>query len=176
MKIVKWLAGIIIGLAVLLLVAALALPDQYAVTRSIVINAPAEKIYPLIATPTEWKKWSVWNQRDPAMQMSFSGPPSGNGAAWEWQSKTQGNGGMKFNDAVPSSKIAYELHFEGMGKPSTGAFTLEPQAGGTRVSWSMLGNSDGKLAMRLFSPFMDKIIGGDFDSGLTNLKKLAEQS
>ncbi|MFZ6645584.1 SRPBCC family protein [Undibacterium sp. TJN25] len=176
MKIMKWLAGIVIALAVVLLITALALPDEYTVTRSVVINAPADKIYPLIAAPAEWKKWSVWNQRDPAMQMSFSGPPSGTGAAWEWQSKTQGNGGMKFTDATPPGKLAYELHFEGMGKPSSGAFTLEPQAGGTRVSWAMHGNSDGKLTMRLFGPFMDKIIGGDFDSGLKNLKKLVEQS
>lgn len=176
MKILKWLLGIIVALIVLVCAVALMLPNEYTVTRSIVINAPPEKIYPLIAAPAEWKKWSVWNQRDPAMQMSFSGPASGTGAAWDWQSKTEGSGGMKFTQAAPNQYIDYELHFEGMGKPSSGALRLEPQADGTKLTWSMQGTTEGNLMMKLFSPFMDKMIGGDFDGGLKNLKKLAEQS
>ncbi|GGC95104.1 SRPBCC family protein [Undibacterium terreum] len=175
MRILKWLLGIIAALVVLLIAIALMLPNDFTVTRSIVINAPADKIYPLVAAPAEWKKWSVWNQRDPAMQMTFSGPASGTGAAWDWQSKSQGNGGMKFTAATPNQNIDYELHFEGMGKPSSGALKFEPQAGGTKLTWSMHGNSEGNLMMKLFSPFMDKMVGSDFDSGLKNLKKLVEQ-
>ncbi|HTD05457.1 SRPBCC family protein [Undibacterium sp.] len=176
MRILKWLLGIIVALVVLVFAIALLLPNEYTVTRSIVINAPAEKIYPLIASPAEWKKWSVWNQRDPAMQMTFSGPASGAGAAWDWQSKTQGNGGMKFTQATPNQNIDYELHFEGMDRPSSGALKLEPQDGGTKLTWSMQGTSEGNLMMKLFAPFMDKMVGSDFDSGLKNLKKLVEQS
>lgn len=174
MKILKCLIATLLALATLIIAIALLLPNEYAVERSVTINAPAEKIYPLIATPKEWKNWSVWNQRDPAMHMRYSGPASGTGAVWEWQSKSQGNGGMNFIDARAPQKISYQLHFEGMGKPSIGSFTLENQGELTKVSWSMQGTSEGNLMMKLFAPFMDRMLGPDFEAGLNNLKKIAE--
>ena len=51
-----------IGLLIVLLVAiAFALPSQFNVARSVTINAPAGKIYPLISTTQQWKNWTVWN-------------------------------------------------------------------------------------------------------------------
>jgi uncharacterized protein YndB with AHSA1/START domain len=176
MKILKWIFGTLLILIIVVLAVAMMLPNEYAVSRTVTINAPAEKIYALVADPKEWKKWSVWNQRDPAMQMTFSGPASGAGAGWDWQSKSQGNGGMKFTAATDNQKIEYELHFEGMGKPSSGSLLFEAQAGVTKMTWSMHGTSEGNLMMKLFAPFMDKMVGPDFQAGLENLKKLAEQS
>ena len=66
--------------------------------------------------------------------------------------------------------------FEGMGKPSTGAFLLEAQAQGTKITWTMQGSSEGNFMMKLFAPFMDKMVGPDFEAGLDNLKKLAEKN
>ena len=176
MKILKWLLGGILSLVIIILAVAMILPNEYAVTRTITINAPAEKIYPLVVDPKEWKKWSIWNQRDPAMAMTYSGSATGTGASWDWQSKSQGNGGMKFTSAIANQKLDYEMHFEGMGKPSTGAMQFETQSGGTKITWSMHGTSEGNLMMKLFAPFMDKMVGPDFEAGLNNLKKLAEQS
>lgn len=175
MKILKWIFGSLLGFVIIILAIALMLPNEYAVSRTVTINAPVDKIYALVADPKEWKKWSVWNQRDPAMQMSYSGPTSGAGAGWDWQSKSEGNGGMKFTAAIENKKIDYELHFEGMGKPSSGALLLEAQTGATKITWSMHGTSEGNLMMKLFAPFMDKMVGPDFQDGLNNLKKLAEQ-
>ena len=62
-----------------------------------------------------------------------------------------------------------------MGEPSTGAMLFEAQAGTTKITWSMHGTSKGNLMMKLFAPFMDKMVGPDFQAGLDNLKKLAEQ-
>jgi uncharacterized protein YndB with AHSA1/START domain len=176
MHILKWLLGSILSLVILILAVAMMLPNEYAVTRTVNINAPADKIYALVVDPREWKKWSVWNQRDPAMQMTFSGPATGAGAAWDWQSKSEGNGGMKFTSAVANQKIGYEMHFEGMGKPSSGALLFETHAGGTHITWSMHGTSEGNLMMKLFAPFMDKMVGPDFEAGLNNLKKIAEKN
>lgn len=176
MKLVKRiLVGFLILIALLLALAYL-LPNQYGVSRSITINAAPDKIYPLIAAPKEWKKWSVWNQRDPQMEILYSGPDSGPGAAWDWKSKSEGNGGMKLTQVAPNQVITYELHFEGMGKPSTGAMLLEAEGNKTKLTWSMNGNSEGDFMTKLFVPFMDKMVGGDFQAGLENLKALAEKN
>ncbi|MFZ3000769.1 MAG: SRPBCC family protein [Undibacterium umbellatum] len=175
MKIIKWSAGILVTAIALILAIAYSLPNEYKVSRSVLIRSTPAVLYPLIATPKEWKNWSVWNQRDPNMKMEFSGPESGSNAAWEWKSESQGNGGMKLTHAGPNRLIEYELHFEGMGKPSTGSFTLEAEPNGTKVTWNMQGSSEGNFMMKLFAPFMDKMVGPDFEAGLSNLKKLAEK-
>lgn len=175
MKILKWILITLISLFILLVITALFLPNHYEMSRGILINASAEKIYPYVASPKEWPLWSIWNQRDPHMQITYSGPISGNGAAWEWKSESQGNGGMKFGQAVNNQSIQYELHFEGMGKPSTGAITLTPNGSSTMVTWSMKGTSDENLMMKLMGPLMDKMVGPDFEAGLQNLKKLSEK-
>ncbi|MFZ6741708.1 SRPBCC family protein [Undibacterium sp. JH2W] len=176
MKIIKWSAGILLIAIALILAIAYSLPNEYKVSRSVVIRSTPALLFPMIASPKEWKNWSVWNQRDPDMKLEFSGPESGADAAWEWKSKSQGNGGMKITHVGPNRIIDYELHFEGMGKPSTGAFLLEAQAQGTKITWTMQGTSEGNLMMKLFAPFMDKMVGPDFEAGLSNLKKLAEKN
>ena len=50
----KWFRRILIGLVALALLFAavgLALPSRFSVERSVMIAAPAEKVYPLIASP-----------------------------------------------------------------------------------------------------------------------------
>lgn len=175
MKILKRSLLLLLGIFLILTALVFSFPNQYGVSRSINIKATPEKIYALIAAPKEWKKWSVWNQRDPKMEMKYSGPESGAGAMWDWKSASEGNGGMKFFAVAPNQAITYELHFEGMGKPSTGAFTLENNNGLTQVTWSMTGTSEGNLMMKYFAPFMDKMVGPDFEAGLKNLKEVAEK-
>jgi hypothetical protein len=84
MRIVKWVLGIAIGLTLVLLLGGLLLSSKFSVSRSVSVNAPAEKIYALVASPKEWKRWSVWNQRDRSMKIEYFGPESGAGAGWSW--------------------------------------------------------------------------------------------
>ncbi len=56
------------------------------------------------------------------------------------------------------------------------AGTSGSQVVSTKVSWTMNGTSEGNLMMKFFAPLMDKMVGPDFDTGLNNLKKLAERS
>jgi uncharacterized protein YndB with AHSA1/START domain len=175
----KWFRRILIGVVtVVLLFAAvgLALPSKFRVERAVTINAPADRVYPLIAAPAEWKRWSVWNQRDPKMRIEYAGPASGAGASWSWRSESEGNGTMAFTDAVPGQKLVYQLSFPDFGMQSTGRITIEPAGGGVRVSWSNEGDMGASPVNRWFGFFMDRLVGPDFEAGLANLKRLAEQS
>ena len=84
MKILKWLLGLVLLLAVVLVAGGWMLSPKFSVSRSVTVAAPPEKVYALVADPRRWKEWSVWNRRDPAMQITYSGPPEGAGAAWAW--------------------------------------------------------------------------------------------
>ena len=46
--------------------------STYEVTRSAVIPAPAQDIFPLVNSFHEWTKWSPWEAVDPGMERSFS--------------------------------------------------------------------------------------------------------
>ncbi len=173
----KWVLRIVGGLA-LLVVALVAvgfiLPSKFKVQRSIDIAAPAERIYGLIADPREWKRWTVWNQRDPSMKIEYSGPASGTGARWSWQSKSEGNGSMEFTDAKPGSQLAYRLSFPDFGLQSNGLLAIAPAGAGSKITWTNEGNLGASPVNRWFGVFMDRMVGSDFEAGLANLKKLAE--
>lgn len=57
------LLGIVaIGIAIVLVLAARR-PDTFQVTRTATINAPPERIYPLIVDFKAWDAWSPWEKR-----------------------------------------------------------------------------------------------------------------
>ena len=169
LKIVKYLVGIV----VVLLAAGFLLPSTYSAQRSVVINAPAEKVFALVANQKEWKRWSVWNQRDPNMQMAYSGPEMAAGSKWSWKSKSEGNGAMEFSAVEPNKRVGYILTMEDM-TPATGDLKFTPEGAGTQVTWDINGNAGMNPVFRWFGVFMDTMIGPDFEAGLKNLKKLAE--
>lgn len=175
MKVLKWLLLVVASLALLLTLVGYLLPSKFHVERSAQIRAPVEKVYALIADPRQWARWTVWNQRDPQMQMSYSGAPSGVGAKWSWQSGSEGNGAMEFTRAEPNRLIEYRLSFPDFGMTSTGLLTLTGGATGTRISWSNEGDVGGNPYRHYLALLMDRMVGPDFEAGLARLKTLAEQ-
>ena len=113
---------------------------------------------------------------DPAMARTFGGPASGLGASYGWDgSGKAGAGRMEIIEATTPSKLTIDLNFLKPFKAhNTAIFTLEPEGDATRVTWVMEGASPyiSKLMGMVFN--MDKLVGGDFETGLANLKALAE--
>jgi uncharacterized protein YndB with AHSA1/START domain len=175
MRILKWMLIVIVALAAVLFGGALFLPSGFSVVRSVEVAAPADKVWPLLHDPRAWKRWTVWNQRDPAMQVSYSGPETGVGAGWAWKSATEGDGQMSFTAAEPGRRLAYDLRFPDWDSTSTGELRLEPLASGTRVVWTMNGNMGDSLIGRWFGLGADGMIGPDFEAGLARLKVEAEK-
>ena len=176
MTILKKIIIGIIGLIVLLVIIGFLLPSHFKIERSQEISAPPEKVFQLIEDPRAWAKWTVWNQRDPNMQMTFSGAEKGQGAKWSWQSKTEGNGSMEFTRIEAPKIMEYKLSFPDFGMTSNGVMTLTPTAGGTRVSWTNEGDLGGNPVMRYFGLIMDSMVGKDVAAGLQNLKTMVEKS
>ena len=175
LKTLKWILALVVLLAAVLLVGGLLLSPRFSITRSAQIAAPPERVYGLVASPRAWKQWSVWNQRDPQMQMSYSGAETGAGAVWEWKSASQGDGRMRFTAAEPPQRLDYELFFPDFGTTSTGELLFAAKDGGTLVSWTMHGDMGTNPLYRWFALFADSTVGTDFAGGLDNLKALAEQ-
>jgi uncharacterized protein YndB with AHSA1/START domain len=175
MRIVKWILIVLVALAAVLVGGGYLLSPKFTVVRSVTINAPADKVYPLVADPRGWKQWSVWNRRDPTMQIDYFGPASGAGAGWSWKSKSEGDGKMTFTAAEPGRQVVYELYFPDFGTTSRGDLTLAPEGTGTRVTWTMNGDMGANPLFRWFALNADSMVGKDFEGGLAGLKEVAEK-
>ena len=152
-------------------------PDTLHVERTAAIKAPAGRIYPLISDFHRWTAWSPYEKRDPAMKRTYSGPESGKGAVYQWEGNSEvGSGRMEITDASDPSEVVIKLDFI---KPFEGhnvaRFSMQPGGGATNVTWSMDGPTPflGKVIGVFMN--MDRMIGADFESGLANLKTLAEK-
>ena len=73
MKAIKWLIGVVLLLAAVVVIGGLFLPSTFSVERSVQVAAPPDKVFALVEDPRQWQRWTVWNRRDPAMKMSYSG-------------------------------------------------------------------------------------------------------
>lgn len=175
MKVLKWFVIVVVALLALLAGGGLMLSPQFKVVRTVSVNAPPEKVYALVVDPRRWKQWTVWNERDPAMQITYSGPPEGKGAGWAWKSKTQGDGSMTFTDAQANQRLAYDLYFPDFGTTSQGELSFSAKGATTEVSWTMNGNMGKNPLFRWMTLFTDSMVGKDFEAGLARLKNLAEK-
>jgi uncharacterized protein YndB with AHSA1/START domain len=127
----------IIGVVGILIYAA-TLPKEFSVSRSIAINAPPEKIFPLINDLKRFNEWNPFAKQDPTIVITYDGPQSGKGAGYSWDSKGKaGKGSSGITDASPPSRVNMRLDME---KPMEGhpniVFTLDPEGTATQVSWT----------------------------------------
>ena len=174
MRVLKLFLYGLVALLVLIVAVGFVLPSKYHVERSLEIKAPAEKVFGLVNDPKQWATWSVWNKRDPAMKVVYSGEPAGAGAMWKWESKTEGVGEMEFTRSEPPKLLGYRLYFPEFGTVATGTFTLVPAGEGTRITWTNDGDMGGNPLKHYLALFMDGMIGPDFEAGLWGLKARAE--
>ena len=170
-----------IALAVLVLVVAVLAyattrPELLHVERSTAVQAPADTIFPLINDFHRWTEWSPYEKLDPAMEKVYSGAASGRGAVYEWDGNSSaGKGRMEIVDTAPASRVTVKLDFiEPFEGHNTAVFSLVPQGTTTHVTWTMEGPTP--YVAKLMGVFvnMDNMLGADFETGLANLKAIAE--
>ena len=172
MKILKTIGIVVASIVILLALIIMFLPSRAHVQRSIVINASAEKIFPAIDGFTYFKEWSPWVKKDSLTTYEFTGGMSGVGATMHWKSSVVGNGSQKTIELETNKRIKSELVFDGMDA-STAEFTLVPEGNATKVTWTL--DSDLSGLGKAFGPFMDVMVGPDYESGLQSLKTYSEK-
>ena len=177
MKFLRIFVGIIVILALIIVVGSLFLPQTYSVSRSSVINAPDSVIYKNIANFNHFYEWNPWAKMEPTAKVTFSGMPEQPGHTYEWAGKEAGSGSMKIIKVEPNREVDIDLMFkEPYESHSDTKFNIEPDAAGSKVTWTMSGNHNIiSKWMCVFMGGMDKMIGKDFEAGLKSLKEKSEK-
>lgn len=167
---------VIVGvLSALLLLVALQ-PSDFRVERSITVAAPAAVVFAEVNDFHRWEAWSPWAKMDPAMKQTYEGAPAGVGAVYSWVGNGQvGEGRMTILESKPGELVRINLEFfKPFAATNTATFVFTPTGDQTTVTWSMTGKNNfvGKAMCLVMS--MDKMVGGEFEKGLADIKSLAE--
>jgi uncharacterized protein YndB with AHSA1/START domain len=174
---VQTLIKIVVGIVILglsLTAAAFLLPGSYHVERSIEIQAPADKVFTQINDLKHWQSWTVWASQDPEMSYETSPVSAGVGAWQKWTGPKSGTGEMELTASEPPTRVSYTLYFPEFDSRSTGDVLIEPAAQGVKVTWTNGGPLGSNPLMRWMGLMFDRILGGDFESGLERLKRTSE--
>ncbi|SDQ74712.1 Uncharacterized conserved protein YndB, AHSA1/START domain [Chryseobacterium soldanellicola] len=176
MKTILKILGVIILLAVLYVVfAMIAFSKDYHFERSVVINAPKEKVWQHVGSTKAFNEWNPFAKADKNIVITYSGTPGTVGDSYHWKGNDQvGEGEQSVTEVIPNQKLSSTLHFI---KPwdgvANGSFVLTPEGSGTKVTWTM--DNELTTMMKVMKPMMDSQMGKMFDQGLGDLKKISEQ-
>jgi hypothetical protein len=175
----RMLTNILIGLAavvVVFLIIVACRPSTFRVVRSTTIDAPASKVFAQVNELRKWDAWSPWGKLDPQMKQTYEGPEAGQGAVSRWNGNGNvGAGSTTIVESRPNELIAIKLE---MIRPFAACndvrFAFRPTGDKTEVTWSMDGKKN--FLVKAFGLFvsMDKMVGSQFESGLAQLKSVAE--
>jgi uncharacterized protein YndB with AHSA1/START domain len=164
------------ALAALLLYAATR-PNTFRLERSTHIKAQPAQVLGLIEDMHHFNRWNPFAQIDPTQTIGYEDITVGVGAAYSWLGKKSGAGRMEVIEVVPGQRVSMRLDFT---RPFVAHnrvdFTATAASEGCQITWAMSG--DMAYINKLMSVFasMDKMVGGEFEKGLANLKALAEKA
>ena len=173
------LKTILVALAVIIvvLVVIVALqPSDFRVARSTTISAPPPAVFAQVNDFHKWEAWNPWGKIDPAMKQTYEGAPAGPGAIYTWSGNNEvGEGRMTITDSRPSDLIRVKLEFfKPFAGTNTAEFAFKPEGNQTLVTWSMFGEKNFMAKAVHLVMNMDKMIGGQFEKGLADMKSAVE--
>jgi len=170
---------ILVALVVILLILVVFIatrPGDFKVTRSATYAAPPSAVFAQLNDLHKWPAWSPWVKLDPAMKQGYEGPATGTGSVSTWDGNSNvGSGRMTITESKPDELVKMKLEFfKPMAGTNDAVFDIKPSGTNTTLTWTMTGkNNFISKAVCLFMD-MDKMVGGQFESGLANLKPIVE--
>lgn len=152
--------------------------EDFKVTRSAIFNASPDKVFEQVNDFHKWDAWSPWAKLDPTMKTTYSGAASGVGSSYSWVGNDQvGEGKMVITASHPNEHIAIDLEFiKPFAAKNVTEFMFKPDGDNTNVTWDMTGKNNfmGKGFNLVMN--MDKMVGGDFEKGLAQMKTVVESA
>ena len=153
-------------------------PEDFKITRTATMNATPDKVFEQVNDFHKWEAWSPWAKLGPAMQKSYSGAAAGVGSSYAWSGDhLVGEGKMTLTESNPTEHIRIDLDFvKPFAAHNVTEFMLKPDGDKTNVTWTLVGkNNFGAKAFNLVMN-MDKLVGGDFEKGLAQMKTVVESA
>jgi len=175
MKLLKRLVITVVAIFVVILVIGLLLPRTRHVERSVMIDAPACVVFAQVNGFGHFNDWSPFVAVIPDATYTLEGPDFGVGAkiTWEVTGPKPEVGGQTIVASTPYDRVDTELDLGPQGSAQS-AFLLQPENGGTRLTWTFDTDFGLDIPGRYWGLLLDRQLGPLFAQGLSNLKRRAE--
>lgn len=161
--------------AALFLLVGLILPSSRYLVERIETNRKPTIVYDTLNNFSRFKDWNAIPLRDPKMQTSISGPASGVGAQFDYDSKVLGKGSLKIVESVPNELVAIDIQDERMGGNKRTEFKLKPTGSNNRnveIAQSYKVDYGWNLFGRFAGLYVRSHIGDDMKFGLAKFTNL----
>ena len=173
--------GVLIAIVVIvagLIVVVATQPEDFKVTRMTTIKAPPDRVFEQVNDFHKWEAWSPWAKIDPNMKTTYSGAPAGVGSSYAWVGNDDvGEGKMTIAESHPPQQIKIDLDFiKPFAAKNVTEFMFKPDGDVTEVTWTMSGKNNFVAKAVCLVMNMDKMVGGDFEKGLAQMKTVVEGS
>jgi uncharacterized protein YndB with AHSA1/START domain len=168
---------IILGLIALVLIVAAFVGTGWSFERSVLINAPLEKVWTHVSTLRACNQWSPWMEKDPNVRLQYSGTDGTPGASFSWDSadRNVGAGNQTITKVVPNSEVDSRIEFLRPFKGKGDAYViLTVERGLTRVNWGIESSTPYPMNIMKIFGVIEKNMNRDFNHGLNKLKGLCE--
>jgi len=153
------------------LLVGLLLPGTWSAEREIVIQAPPGAVFPYLDNPDRWGDWTAWPDANAARR----GPERGAGATRSWNDPEFGDGVFTIVASRPEQEVEYRVEVQNGAMVTLGRLILNPEEGGTRVSWREEGDFGWNPLMGYLARSMDRYQGREFEKGLEQLRSVVEE-
>jgi len=173
----KWILAAVAAVVVIFLVVVALQPSDFRIERSATMRAPAPAAFAQVNDFQNWRAWSPWEKIDPALKRQYEGPKAGAGAVYAWQGNGDvGEGRMTITESRPGELVRIKLEFfKPFAATNAAEFSFKPAgADSTAVTWSMTGQNNFLSKAICMFVNMDKMVGGMFEQGLTQMKSVVE--
>lgn len=174
------LLEILISLAIvaaLFLIVGLVLPSSRFMVEKIETNRKLTIVYDTLNNFSRFKDWNAIALRDPKMESSISGPESGVGAQFKYNSDDAqvGSGTWKIVESVPNELIAITIEDDRQGKNKRTEFKFKPTGKNNRnveISQSYKVDYGWNLLGRYAGLYVRSHVGDDMKFGLAKLTNM----
>ena len=180
MKILIGIIIVLVGIIVLFLIIGLFVKKDYSVGKEIVVNKPKTAVFEYLKFLKNQNKFSIWASMDPNMKTVFKGTDGTVGFVSAWESnnnKNVGKGEQEILKIVDGERIDYDIRFLKPFKSTSWAYitTAAVNDNQTKVHWGFTGKMKYPSNLTMLFMNMEKLVGGDLEKGLQNLKAILEK-
>lgn len=174
MRIFKGFFVVLSGLFVFITILSLFIPSRVMITRAVVINATANRVFNEISDLQKWKHWQPVFNQDSA-KIIFNTDADGISNLCEWDSKGKSNS-MELTQKTNNS-LAATLKRAGENEVKNTISVLPlADTSQVQVEWNVLIKLKWYPWEKFYGIFIEKITGQGYEDALNSLKKYVEEN
>ncbi|MFZ1783559.1 MAG: hypothetical protein WAU23_00010 [Ferruginibacter sp.] len=165
---------VLAGLFIFITIFSLFIPSSVAVTRAVVINAPAEKVFNELSNLQNWKHWQPVFINDSA-NMRFGKSEDGTSNSCEWDSKGRKN--KMLITGKSDNMVTAVLSREGENDVLNTIRVLPlTNSNSVQAEWNVLIKLKWYPWEKFYGIFIEKITGEGYEAALNSLKNYTENN